>query len=220
MAELLTAEQVDAAGLPGWALMLHYGVFGLETRLRTKDFGTGLELVASIGRAAEELGRRADLDLRPARVDVRLPGDGDGSGSSGVTESDLRLARRISELAAGAGAEIECGSLARVELCLDSPDWHQVADFWAGVLNTQVVSGDGWADVGDPDQHLPLVFFQPSGSEEPRQRWHFDVWVDPGQVQPRIDAALAAGGRLVKGTTLADPQGNKVCLCSWRGHAE
>jgi 4a-hydroxytetrahydrobiopterin dehydratase len=41
-------------------------------------------------------------------------------------------------------------------------------------------------------------------------------------VQPRIDAALAAGGRVAGDAeapafwVLADPDGNKVCLCTWQ----
>jgi len=48
------------------------------------------------------------------------------------------------------------------------------------------------------------------------------VWVDPSQVQPRIDAALAAGGSLVSDEeapsfwVLADPDGNRMCLCTWQ----
>lgn len=213
----LTGEQVEAAQLDGWALLLHYGVFGLETRVHTSTFGTGLALVASIGQAAEELSRPVDVDLRQARVDVRLSGDGDGSGGSGITGPDVDLARRISEIAASVGAETECAGLAHVELAIDTPAWKDVAPFWAAVLNSEVVSGGDWADVGDPSQALPLVWFQPSGREEPRQRWHPDIWIDSAQLQPRIDAALAAGGQLLEGGTLADPQGNKVCLCTWRG---
>ena len=74
--------------------------------------------------------------------------------------------------------------------------------------------------MGDPSQAQPLIWFQASGSEEPRQRWHPDVWVDPSQVGPRIEAALAAGGKLVSDAeapsfwVLADPQGNKACVCT------
>jgi 4a-hydroxytetrahydrobiopterin dehydratase len=215
--ETLSGQQVEDARLDGWAFLLHYGVYGLETRLHTGSFATGLQLVASIGLAAEETSRAVDVDLRRARVDVRLSGDGDGSGGSGVTVADVALARRISDLATSAGANVECGSLARVELALDTPAWGEVGPFWAAVLNGEVVADGDLADVGDRNQALPLIWFQPSGREEPRQRWHPDVWVDAAELQPRIDAALAAGGRLVDGGTLSDPQGNKVCLCSWRG---
>ncbi|MFF7749079.1 VOC family protein [Streptomyces sp. NPDC007971] len=75
----------------------------------------------------------------------------------------------------------------------------------------------------DPSNAVPTVWFQTSGSEEPRQRWHPDVWVDPAQVQSRIDAALTVGGTLVSDAeapsfwVLADPEGNRVCLCTWQG---
>jgi len=222
VAEILTGQQVADSGLAGWTLLQHYGIHGLETRIHTESFAAGLGLVAAIGQAAEELDRPADLDLRRARVDVRLIGDGDGSGGSGVTEADVRLARRISEFAAEAGAEAECASLAHLELALDSPDWTEIGPFWAAVLDTEVVGDGDWADVGDRHQELPMIWFQRSGREEPRQRWHHDLWIDPAQLQPRIDAALAAGGQLIsrdaeKSCILADPQGNKVCLSSWHG---
>jgi 4a-hydroxytetrahydrobiopterin dehydratase len=83
--------------------------------------------------------------------------------------------------------------------------------------------GPGFGDeVRDPYGVLPVVCFQESGDQEPRQRWHSDVWVDPAQVRVRIDAALAAGGTLVSDAeapsfwVLADPDGNKVCLCTWQ----
>jgi 4a-hydroxytetrahydrobiopterin dehydratase len=81
--------------------------------------------------------------------------------------------------------------------------------------------GDG-DEVRDPAGAFPTVWFQPSGDAEPQQRWHPDLWVDPAQVQPRIDAAVAAGGVLVSDEeapsfwVLADPDGNKVCLCTWQ----
>lgn len=224
MSETLTGQQVADSDLDGWILLLHYGIHGLETQIHTESFGAGLRLVAAIGAAAEQLDRPADLDLRRSRVGVRLTGDGDGSGAAGVTEADVQLARRISELATEVGGTLECASLGHLELALDSPDWREVAPFWAAVLGSEVVSGDDWADVGDRNQVLPLIWFQQSGREEPRQRWHQDLWIDPAQLKPRIEAALAAGGQLLSGDAeqgcmLADPQGNKVCLCTWRGRA-
>jgi 4a-hydroxytetrahydrobiopterin dehydratase len=216
--ETLTGQQVADAGLDGWAYLTAYGAGGLQSRLHTKDFATGLQIVNAIGQAAEEMDHHPDLDLRYSRVDVRLTSHDAG----GVTERDLRLARRISEIAAAAGAEVECRTISLIELALDTPHYDKLGPFWAAVLDAQHVTGDGFADVGDPNQALPLIWFQPSGSEEPRQRWHPDVWIDPAQVQPRIDAALAGGGTLVSDEqapafwVLADPDGNKVCLCTWQ----
>lgn len=106
--------------------------------------------------------------------------------------------------------------MSRLELALDTPDQAAVLPFWAAVF--AVEAGDG--EIRDPADGLPVVWFQASGGEEPRQRWHPDVWVDPAQVRPRIDAALAAGGTLVSDEAapsywvLADPEGNRVCLCT------
>lgn len=137
----------------------------------------------------------------------------------GVTDLDAQLARRISAIAAGAGAKVECESLSHIELRLDTPDHEQIAPFWAAVLDREYVSGDGWADVGDRNQVQPIIWFQRSGNEDARQRWHVDVWVDPAQIRVRIDAAVAAGGTLIGDATLADPDGNNVCLASWHGRA-
>ena len=76
--------------------------------------------------------------------------------------------------------------------------------------------------MADPAGALPTIWFQSSGAEEPRQRWHPDVWVDPAEVQPRVDAAVAAGGTVVDDKqapaflVLADAQGNRICLCTWQ----
>jgi 4a-hydroxytetrahydrobiopterin dehydratase len=211
--EKLTGQQIAEAGLTGWA----YLPDALQTRIRTKDFTTALQVVNAVGEAAEEMNHHPDLDLRWGRVDVLLTSHDSG----GVTERDLRLAHRITAIAAAAGVRCESASVSRLELGLDSPDASAVAPFWAAVLAGKQ-DGD---DVVDPYGAVPLVWFQKSGAEEPRQRWHPDVWVEPEQVQPRIDAAVAAGGSLVSDDAaprfwvLADPEGNRVCLCTWQGRS-
>jgi 4a-hydroxytetrahydrobiopterin dehydratase len=58
--------------------------------------------------------------------------------------------------------------------------------------------------------------------EEPRQRWHLDVWLDPADVEAGVQAALAAGGTVASDEyapsfwVLAVPDGNRVCLCTWQ----
>lgn len=212
--EALSRQQIAEAGLDGWAFMVKYGLSGLETRIHTKDFAAGRQIVNAIGMAAEELSHRADIDLRSTHVDLRLT---TGYDAGGVTSTDVRLARRISELVGAMGAELECRSITRIELALDTPDYRRIGEFWAAVVGGRLSVGEGFADVGNPPyQSLPLIWFQPSGGEEPRQRWHLDVFVDHTQVRPRIDAALAAGGTLIDGNAqiLADQDGNKVCICA------
>jgi 4a-hydroxytetrahydrobiopterin dehydratase len=211
----LTGRQIADEGLDGWAYLLG----GLQTRIRTKDFATGLSVVNAIGAAAEEMNHHPDLDLRYTHLDVRLTSHDERA----VTDRDVRLGRAISAIAAAAGVRLDSSGVSRLELALDTPARESVLPFWAAVLATEHLSGPDFGDeLRDPADGLPTVWFQASGSEEPRQRWHLDLWVDPAQVQPRIDAALAAGGTLVSDAeapsfwVLADPEGNRACLCTWQ----
>ncbi|HEX4976799.1 MAG TPA: 4a-hydroxytetrahydrobiopterin dehydratase [Nocardioides sp.] len=210
----LTGPEIADAGLAGWTFLGTH----LATRLRTGDFATGLALVEEIGAAAEEADHHPDLDLRYGHLDVRLTSHDSG----GVTQRDVALARRVTELAAGRGVSPESADVSRIDLALDTPDRSRVLPFWSAAL---AMAGGGHVpedELRDPAGAHPAVWFQDSGDEEPRQRWHLDVWVDPAQVQGRLDAALAAGGELVSDTeapsfwVLADPDGNKVCLCTWQ----
>jgi 4a-hydroxytetrahydrobiopterin dehydratase len=206
----LTGQQIADQAPAGWAYLLG----GLQTRIRTRDFAAGLAIVNAIGAAAEAVDHHPDLDVRYTHVDVRLTSHDVGA----VTGRDVRLARTISSIAADAGTATECAGVARLELALDTPDAAAILPFWGAVLAMEPATDE----VHDPFGVLPAVWFQDSGSEEPRQHWHPDVWIDPAQVQPRIDAAVAAGGTLVSDAeapsfwVLADPQGNKVCLCTWQ----
>jgi 4a-hydroxytetrahydrobiopterin dehydratase len=214
----LTGQQIDQEKPDGWANLIG----ALQTRIRTGDFATGLRLVNAIGAAAEEMNHHPDLDLRYTHLDVRLRSHDVGA----ITGRDIRLARTITALAADAGLSLGHGGLSRLELALDTPAHGKVLPFWGAVLAVAHRTGP---DIGDELQDrsgvLPTVWFQESGSEEPRQRWHPDVWVDPAEVKPRLDAALAAGGTLVSDAeapsfwVLADPDGNKVCLCTWQDRA-
>ncbi|MGR6317974.1 4a-hydroxytetrahydrobiopterin dehydratase [Micromonospora soli] len=212
----LTGQQIADERLDGWTYLLG----ALQTRIRTPDFATGLSIVDAIGAEAERMDHHPDLDLRYTHVDVRLW----SHDARGVTRRDLRLARAISAIAADAGAALTHTGVSRLELALDSPEFAAVLPFWRAVLATEHLTGPGFGDeLRDPAGALPTVWFQRSGREEPRQRWHPDVWVDPTEVRPRIEAALAAGGTLVSEEAaphfwvLADPDGNRVCLCTWQG---
>ncbi|MCO8272434.1 4a-hydroxytetrahydrobiopterin dehydratase [Actinoplanes sp. TRM 88003] len=206
----LDGKQIAAEQLDGWT----YLPGGLFTRIETKDFAAGLALVNAIGDVAEQMNHHPDLTLRYTAVDVRLTSHDAG----GVTSRDVRLARAVASVASALGLRGSAVDVSRIEWALDSPARGGVIPFWAAIL--RMTPDD--VDVTDPAGLQPALWFQQSGDEEPRQRWHPDVWIDPAQVQPRIDAALAAGGTLVSDAeapsfwVLADPEGNRVCLCTWQ----
>jgi len=140
---------------------------------------------------------------------------------SRVTDRDLDLARRISEIARQQGIAADPGAVAEVELALNTADPTTVGPFWAALLtgSTDAHQGD---DVVDPGGRVPLLWFQHTEAHEtPRQRFHLDVWVPHDLAQQRIDAAVAAGGRVLDDSNapsfvvLADPDGNKACVCTF-----
>jgi len=195
----------------------------LRTRFLTGDFSTGLALVNSIGNAADAADHHPDLDLRYGFLDVSLSSHDVG----GVTRRDLRLAASISEMARAAGVEADPAAPQVVELGLDtwaSPEkGYEILPFWRAVLGYPGRGDDG-DDVFDPTGRGPLIWFQATDEhEEPRQRFHLDICVPHDQVEARIAAAVEAGGLLVTDVgapafwVLADPQGNKACLCTWQG---
>jgi 4a-hydroxytetrahydrobiopterin dehydratase len=175
--------------------------------------------VTAIGAAAEEMDHHPDLDLRYTHLDVRLS----SHDAHAITERDIRLARRISSIAADLGVELTRGGLSLLELGLDTPAAERVLPFWRTILGLDHLPGtDDPDELQDPAGVLPTIWFQRSGDEPHRQRWHFDLWVDPSEVHPRIEAACAAGGTLVSADSaprfwvLADAEGNRICLCTWQ----
>jgi len=75
----------------------------------------------------------------------------------------------------------------------------------------------------DPSDGGPSLWFQQM--DEPRtqrNRIHLDLTVPHDDAVARVEAALAAGGRLVSDDRarafwiLADSEGNEVCVCTWQ----
>ncbi|WP_307853764.1 VOC family protein [Nocardioides palaemonis] len=212
----LTFTQVQAEeGLDDWRMMFQT----LETRFATGGLEAGLALVARIGDAAARVGHVPELDLRAATLHVRLI----SRDVFGVTRRDLALAREISAAAAEVGATADPAAVQVVEIALDTADHGEVKAFWRAVLGYEDHPlHDG--EVRDLAGTGPALWFQGTDPHElPRQRFHLDVRVPPEVVAPRVEAALAAGGRLVSDahapafTVLADPQGNQVCLTTGLG---
>jgi 4a-hydroxytetrahydrobiopterin dehydratase len=212
---ILPRSQVAASGLDDWRVMLG----ALHTRFRTGSFMAGLALATAIADAAEEANHHPDLDLRYPHLNVTLTSHDVG----GVTERDLRMARRISELAAGQGVVADPSAVQVLELALDTLDRASIRPFWKAALDLGDSPGND-NDAVDTAGSVPSLWFQDTDSTEPdRQRFHLDITVPPEVARGRIDAALAAGGTLVSDaaapafTVLADPEGNLVCICTSEG---
>lgn len=213
---LLSGDQISEMGLADWRSM--YGA--LEARFKTGDFATGLRFVNAIGEAAEAANHHPDVTLTYPSVHVLLTSHDVG----GKTQRDVDLATRISEIAADLGVSADPASVQRAEIGLDTADMAQIKPFWKAVLAMQ--DGAEEDELVDPTGTIPTIWFQETDPhEEPRQRFHFDLRVPPEVAKERIEAAVAAGGRVVNDepaprfVVLADPQGNKVCICTHVGRS-
>lgn len=211
--EILTADAIAGLHLPDWRTLQSK----LHARFRTGSFAMGLRFVDAIGAVAEEADHHPDIDLRYTHVQVGLISHDVG----GKTQRDIDLARRISDIAAELGLTSEPGGLTLAEAGLDTWDAAEILPFWRAVLGVPEADHD---EVIDPLGFTSTIWFQDTDRHEtPRQRWHFDVWVAPEEAEPRIRAALAAGGSVVDDdnapsfTVLADQQGNRVCICTHIG---
>ncbi|GAB2881235.1 VOC family protein [Nocardioides pacificus] len=210
----LSAQDVLAEELTDWRQLLH----ALHTRLRTGDHRTGARLVARIAEAADEMDHHPDLDLRYDHLDVRLA----SHDVRAVTLRDIRLARRISDIAAQEGVAAEPHAVQVLEVALDTPDYRLLKPFWRAVLGlSDHPTYD--AELGDQGGPLPALWFQeaPGAASEPgAQRFHLDVHVPHDLAEERVSAALAAGGTMVSEAeapsfwVLADAEGNKACVCT------
>ncbi|MDQ4053377.1 MAG: 4a-hydroxytetrahydrobiopterin dehydratase [Actinomycetota bacterium] len=213
--QILTGDDVEAEDLSDWRIMHNT----LQARYRTGSFATGLAMVTEIGQAAEEMNHHPDLDLRYPTLHVRLSSHDVG----GVTQRDIDLARRISEMAGPLGAQADPGAVQVLELGLDTPDHAAIMPFWVAVLGMEPSPGHD-DEIVDNSGILPTIWFQETDPhDEPRQRFHLDIRVPPEVAEARVKAALDAGGTLVSDKrapaywVLADVQGNKACVCTWKG---
>lgn len=182
---------------------------------RTGSFATGVALVERIGALAAAADHYPDVDLRPEGVTVRL--------FSGVWEQlsrrDVDLARQISGAARELGATADPSRVQHVQIAIDAMAPSAVAPFWRAVLGYEAVGAE---DVFDPLRRGPTFWFQQMDASRPqRNRIHIDVYLPHDQIEGRIAAAVAAGGRVINDThapgwwTLADPEGNEVDLAIW-----
>jgi 4a-hydroxytetrahydrobiopterin dehydratase len=205
------AQFVGRPGVQDWRVI--FGGSWACAYFRTGSFAAGVALVAAIGELAGD--HPPDVDLRPEGVSVRLF----DAGAQGVTDREVELARQISQAAGRLGLAADPGRVQHVQVAVDVLDIAAAQLFWQAILGYQLL---GDADVADPLRRGPTFWLQQLDAPRPqRNRIHIDVYLPADEVQGRIEAALAAGGRIVDDAhapgwwTLADPEGNEVDLAIW-----
>jgi 4a-hydroxytetrahydrobiopterin dehydratase len=190
--------------------------------------------VATLASAA--CGEHADghlrIDLRSDRVELSLM----DRQADWTTSRDTALAEAITTALTGIGETIAAPVTERyprpvemLEIAIDAMDISAIRPFWKAVLGYADVPSEAEPDdaVVDPAGQLPAIWFQQMDEPRPqRNRIHFDITVAHDEAEPRIRAALDAGGMLVNDAearsfwTLADAEGNEVCVCTWQDRDE
>jgi 4a-hydroxytetrahydrobiopterin dehydratase len=194
----------------GWRVM----AYAICTHFRTGSLAEGAALVRAICELASTSSRQPDVDLRPKGVTVRLRRDESGE----LTEAELALAGEISGAARELGAGVDLTGLQSFQIAIDALVIPDVMPFWEAVLGYERFTDA----LIDPDFEGPTFWFQQMDAPRPqRNRIHIDLYLPEDQAKARIDAAIAAGGRIVNDAhapgwwTLADPEGNEVDVAPW-----
>lgn len=227
MGERLSHQGIsDAVTGLGWRHLIE----ALSAYVRVASLSQAADVASRVAaEAGADAGQRLTVDLRPDSLVLTL-GCPEGGG---VTPGDVELARRISAAVASLGLTTDAGagtgSAARtvqgIEIGIDALDIAAVRPFWKAVLGYTDAVGQANPDAAltDPAGQGPPVWFQQMDAPRPqRNRIHFDILVPHDEARRRIDAALAAGGKLVSDArapafwVLADPEGNEACICTWQ----
>jgi 4a-hydroxytetrahydrobiopterin dehydratase len=206
--EFLAAEDVA-----DW-VVLHGGAMAVY---RVSSLVEAVRLAEAVARVPGLDGAGALLTIADDQLTVRLTRD-----MWQLEQRHVHLARAVSAAAKAHGAAVDRSRAQEVQLAIAAqPDTVDVG-FWRAVLGYAGAADD---NAVDPLGHGSTVWMQDLDPAKPlRHAMHVDVSVAREQVEARLAAALAAGGRIVResneGWTLADRAGNRVCICAWPdGHS-
>lgn len=210
-ARISPAEFHKADGVADWRVTATgpHGVF-LAT-----SFAQAASLVPVVVEAAKEHGVLPDVDVRPEAVIVRVPYpdfEGIPSGSVGFAAAVSRAAKEL-------GLTPDPARAQSIGIYVAQHSATDVRPFFTAALGYRDF---GDTDAVDPFRCGPQLAFNPIAGDTPgRGRTHFDVFVPADQAQARVDAAIAAGGRLVDDAhapdwwSLASPDNHGVDIASW-----
>ncbi|QEO13684.1 4a-hydroxytetrahydrobiopterin dehydratase [Agromyces intestinalis] len=229
--DMLKGDRIAAAGLVDWRKLAQ----GLHARYLVAEFGAAARFVVAVGEAGDALGHHPRVTIGTGYVDLELVSDDaiyrDDDGTEyvveWVTQQDVDLARRITEIAAEHGLEADPASVSEIELGVDTARSATIAPVWAALLTGSAESqgrGSPSDEIRDATVRVPNLWFGDADAdadehETSHQRFHLEVYVAPEAAEQRIAAALAAGGVVVDDrdapglTVIADQDGNEGVVC-------
>ena len=187
--------------------------------------GRAGELASAVAGLADDAGVPLMVDLRPDGVTIDGGKDQWDDGDGSATNRFLDLAGRVQTTARDLGLSADLTRPRFVQMGIDAIDVPAVRAFWASVLGYQFDPRTFVTDIYDPRRLNPVLFFQQMDASDTdrrqhRNRIHVELFVPYDQAQARIDAAVAAGGRIVTENAsdrhaLVDPEGNEVDIVTF-----
>ena len=210
--ERLTAKKFhDERGVQDWRVLF----WGAYVFYRDRSFAEGARFVLPIADAAASVGHEPDVDVRPRGVTMRTLSRPDGR----LSRIDAELAARISEAARQLGLESDPSHLQMVGIAVAQDAGVDTRPFWTAALGYDHLGAE---DAIDPNRRGPHLWFHELKPPRPgRGRAHIDVSVPRDIADARVQAALAAGGRIAKDSnapqawTIASPDNHGVDIAAW-----
>lgn len=206
----------EAPGVSDWRVM----ATGPVVVYAAESLAQAASLVGAVVVAAESLSVLPDVDVRPEAVVVRVP----HRSWDGIPAAAAEFAAAVSRSAAELGLVPDPARAQSVGVYVAEHSQTNTRPFFLAALGYEEF---GDTDAVDPLRAGPPLAFNPISGDAPgRGRTHFDVYVPADQARKRVDAALAAGGRLVDDThapawwSLASPDNHGVDIASWPDTAE
>ena len=216
----ITARQFhEVDGLDDWRVLGD----GASVFYRSGSFAESARLVQAIGGITGIDDHPPAVDVRAGGVAVRLISVADDY--FGMTQRDVDVARQISAVARDLGLSADPSALQYLLVIPGAPDVAEVMPFWRAVLGYGPRPDSPDEDLVDPQDRGPAFWFEAMDKPRPDGSGaiHVAIWVPHDQAEARVQAALAAGGRMVRDDfapswwTLADPAGNEADIATTTG---
>lgn len=210
MSEQGWKEFLAADGVGDW-VVLHGGATAV---FRVGSLVEAARLAEAVAQTPGLAGRGALLTVAESGLTVRLSRD-----VWQLESGHVELARAVSAVAREQGAMPDRAAVQEVQVAIAAKAETLDVHFWRAVLGYEPMAED---NAVDPLGHGSTVWMQEiDAAKSLRHAMHIDVSVAHEQVQARLAAAVAAGGRVVDEShapshwTLSDRAGNRVCICAW-----
>ena len=220
MTDRITPKQFhEADGAEDWRVVGD----GACAFFATRSFAHAARLVAAIAELPGVEEHRPDVDVRSDGVTVRLLTKSDDY--YGMSRRDVALARGISAAAKKLGLAADASAVQSVLVIPGAPAIGEIMPFWRAALAYEPRPDSPSEDLVDPHTRGPAFWFEQM--REPRPDGggaiHVAIWVPHDDAEARVNAAIAAGGRMVRDEfapawwTLADAAGNEADIATTRG---